>query len=73
MSFRITNTTTIGALRAAYNSHNWQQAYRLVLDAITVTTEIPLTDPLSGVVIGSSYVTWWGQHTLQGCNDHRAH
>jgi Ca2+-binding RTX toxin-like protein len=57
MSFTITNTATINALRDAYNARNWQQAYTLVLDALAAATapiEVPVTDPLTGVQTGTT-------------------
>lgn len=35
MSFVITNTATVAALRVAYNAGKWQEAYQLVMNAIT--------------------------------------
>jgi hypothetical protein len=37
MSFTITNQTVLEAIRQAALAKNWQQAYQLVIDAITVT------------------------------------
>jgi hypothetical protein len=49
MSFSITESATIAAIRAAYNSSNWPLAYQLVFDAITNPfapgTPLPGVDP----------------------------
>jgi len=51
----ITDPTAIAAVRSAYDQHNWQAAYKAVLNAITTITLVPdgsgllIQGPASGV------------------------